>query len=391
MALARGPDDQGSSGRAERRIEALKPEAPKSEAGSSAQPDMPKIGAPAIDPAIEITQSATADAGRARKRRGPAHRADMDEPKPSAQQPRSAPAMPAARRRRGHRAAREPVHLAGGVARAGGGARRHGRGARSLRPGSPGSAPRGCGGRTDLDEIQALKENVVQARVELAALKVEHRCRPTATPTRSSPGSASASSASSALRPSRRPSSTKRSRCSIAFRAATRPATEGRHGLDRAAARERAEPRRRNQGVEGWVVRDVHRGTALIEGRMGIIEVEQGDLVPGLGRVDAIRKQDGRWVVVTSQGPHHVGPLIARARLRWRSGLQAVHWGCSNCGLNWPDRGARPAASPQTPRAPRWRRDQIHGNFCAAQRASGHAPCLIGRGSPRKGLVVCPQ
>ena len=25
-------------------------------------------------------------------------------------------------------------------------------------------------------------------------------------------------------------------------------------------------------------------------------------LVPGLGRVDAIRKQDGRWVVVTSKG-----------------------------------------------------------------------------------------
>jgi hypothetical protein len=24
--------------------------------------------------------------------------------------------------------------------------------------------------------------------------------------------------------------------------------------------------------------------------------------VPGLGRVDAIRKQDGRWVVVTSRG-----------------------------------------------------------------------------------------
>jgi hypothetical protein len=24
--------------------------------------------------------------------------------------------------------------------------------------------------------------------------------------------------------------------------------------------------------------------------------------VPGLGRIDAIRKQDGRWVVVTSKG-----------------------------------------------------------------------------------------
>ena len=49
-------------------------------------------------------------------------------------------------------------------------------------------------------------------------------------------------------------------------------------------------------------MRDVHRGTALIEGRMGIIEVEQGDLVPGLGRVDAIRKQDGRWVVTSGVG-----------------------------------------------------------------------------------------
>ncbi len=49
-------------------------------------------------------------------------------------------------------------------------------------------------------------------------------------------------------------------------------------------------------------MRDVRRGTALIEGRMGLIEVDQGDVVPGLGRVDAIRKQDGRWVVVTSKG-----------------------------------------------------------------------------------------
>ena len=50
------------------------------------------------------------------------------------------------------------------------------------------------------------------------------------------------------------------------------------------------------------MVRDVQRGTALIEGRMGLIEVDQGDVVPGLGRIDAIRKQDGRWVVVTSKG-----------------------------------------------------------------------------------------
>jgi hypothetical protein len=54
--------------------------------------------------------------------------------------------------------------------------------------------------------------------------------------------------------------------------------------------------------VEGWVLRDVANGVALIEGRQGIFEVYAGDPVPGLGRVDAIRKQDGRWVVVTSKG-----------------------------------------------------------------------------------------
>jgi hypothetical protein len=54
--------------------------------------------------------------------------------------------------------------------------------------------------------------------------------------------------------------------------------------------------------VEGWVLRDVNRGGALIEGRQGLYEVYAGDPVPGLGRVDAIRKQDGHWVVVTSKG-----------------------------------------------------------------------------------------
>jgi hypothetical protein len=54
--------------------------------------------------------------------------------------------------------------------------------------------------------------------------------------------------------------------------------------------------------VEGWVLRDVANGGALIEGRHGIFEVYAGDPVPGLGRIDAIRKQDGRWVVVTSKG-----------------------------------------------------------------------------------------
>jgi hypothetical protein len=54
--------------------------------------------------------------------------------------------------------------------------------------------------------------------------------------------------------------------------------------------------------VEGWVLRNVANGGALIEGRQGIYEVYAGDPVPGLGKIDAIRRQDGRWVVVTSKG-----------------------------------------------------------------------------------------
>ena len=54
--------------------------------------------------------------------------------------------------------------------------------------------------------------------------------------------------------------------------------------------------------VEGWVLRDVANGGALIESRRGIYEVYAGDPIPGVGRVDAIRKQDGHWVVVTSKG-----------------------------------------------------------------------------------------
>jgi hypothetical protein len=54
--------------------------------------------------------------------------------------------------------------------------------------------------------------------------------------------------------------------------------------------------------VDGWRLIDVAEGGATIEGRGGVFEVYAGDPVPGLGRVDAIRKQDGRWTVITTRG-----------------------------------------------------------------------------------------
>jgi len=55
--------------------------------------------------------------------------------------------------------------------------------------------------------------------------------------------------------------------------------------------------------VPGWAVRDVYRGVAMLQSRMGgMVEVEAGDVLPNLGRIQAIRRQDGRWVVITSRG-----------------------------------------------------------------------------------------
>jgi len=60
--------------------------------------------------------------------------------------------------------------------------------------------------------------------------------------------------------------------------------------------------------IGDYVLRRVFDGVALVEGRRGIIEVEPGFNLPGAGRVEEIRRQDGRWVVVTSKG------LIVSAR-----------------------------------------------------------------------------
>ncbi len=55
--------------------------------------------------------------------------------------------------------------------------------------------------------------------------------------------------------------------------------------------------------VTGWVIRDVFDGRAMVENdRLGFYEVVPGADLPGVGRVQTIRRQDGRWVVVTPKG-----------------------------------------------------------------------------------------
>ena len=83
----------------------------------------------------------------------------------------------------------------------------------------------------------------------------------------------------------------------------TQPRSQTGVGAGRHAAGGRRQPSRAQRIVDGWVVRHVSRGVAVIQGRrIGAIEVEAGDVVPGVGRIESIRRQDGRWVVVTSNG-----------------------------------------------------------------------------------------
>lgn len=54
--------------------------------------------------------------------------------------------------------------------------------------------------------------------------------------------------------------------------------------------------------VQGWTLRDVQSGIALVQGPQGLFDVEPGDPLPGLMKVEAIRREAGRWVVVTNKG-----------------------------------------------------------------------------------------
>ena len=59
----------------------------------------------------------------------------------------------------------------------------------------------------------------------------------------------------------------------------------------------------KSQTIEGWTLREVYDGVALIEGAKGrIVEAGPGETVPGLGRIDSIERRGKRWVVVTARG-----------------------------------------------------------------------------------------
>lgn len=55
--------------------------------------------------------------------------------------------------------------------------------------------------------------------------------------------------------------------------------------------------------VDGWVLRDVYDGMALVEARRGgLREIAPGEYLPGAGEVRSIERRGRSWVVMTSRG-----------------------------------------------------------------------------------------
>jgi hypothetical protein len=54
--------------------------------------------------------------------------------------------------------------------------------------------------------------------------------------------------------------------------------------------------------IEGWMVREVDNGVAVLEGPNGIWRATRGETVPELGKVDSIVRWGNRWIVATTKG-----------------------------------------------------------------------------------------
>ena len=73
--------------------------------------------------------------------------------------------------------------------------------------------------------------------------------------------------------------------------------------LANAAAQSDQLPKLADRILQDWTVDDVQDGRALVESRYGgVFDVGAGSILPGLGRVDTIKRQDGHWVVLTARG-----------------------------------------------------------------------------------------
>ncbi len=74
--------------------------------------------------------------------------------------------------------------------------------------------------------------------------------------------------------------------------------------------------------AEGWRLRDFYDGRAVVESRNGtLFKVGPGSTVPGLGKVESIKRENGRVVVTTA-----AGTIAASLESRRPSGYNPFRW-----------------------------------------------------------------
>jgi hypothetical protein len=61
-------------------------------------------------------------------------------------------------------------------------------------------------------------------------------------------------------------------------------------------------PPSRNAVVPGWAIHDLRGGYVYVENHGEVYQVLLGAPLPGLGPVESVKRQDGRWVVTTPKG-----------------------------------------------------------------------------------------
>jgi hypothetical protein len=54
--------------------------------------------------------------------------------------------------------------------------------------------------------------------------------------------------------------------------------------------------------VTGWTIHDIRNGYVFVENHGEVYQVQLGAPLPGLGPVQSVKRQDGRWAVLTPKG-----------------------------------------------------------------------------------------
>ncbi len=55
--------------------------------------------------------------------------------------------------------------------------------------------------------------------------------------------------------------------------------------------------------IEGWMLREYYAGRALLESRSGrLYEVARGSTLPGVGKIESIKRADGKLIITTPKG-----------------------------------------------------------------------------------------